>query len=157
MPSDPATPLEDAAIKRAAALIEQADALIIAAGAGMGLDSGLSDFRGKEGFWRAYPALREARIDFYSMVSPAAFRSSPERAWGFYGHRLALYRETTPHHGFDLLRQWGQRMPHGASVFTSNVDGQFQKAGFEPGCDPRMPRLDPSPAVLAALLRNDLD
>ncbi len=133
MPSDPATPLDDAAITRAAALIEQADALIIAAGAGMDVDSGLPDFRGNGGFWRAYPALREARIDFHSIASPAAFRSSPERAWGFYGHRLALYRKTTPHHGFDLLRQWGQRMPHGVSVFTSNVDGQFQKAGFEQG------------------------
>lgn len=132
MQSDPSTLLDDAAIERAAALIEQADALIIAAGAGMGVDSGLPDFRGDGGFWRAYPALREARIDFHSIASPAAFRSSPERAWGFYGHRLALYRETMPHHGFDMLRHWSKRIPHGVSVFTSNVDGQFQKAGFDP-------------------------
>ena len=76
--------------ERAATLIEQADALIIAAGTGMGVDSGLPDFRSDGGFWRAYPALREARIDFHSIASPAAFRSSPESAWGFYGHRLAL-------------------------------------------------------------------
>ena len=44
------------AVELAAALIDQADALIVAAGAGMGIDSGLPDFRGKEGFWRAYPA-----------------------------------------------------------------------------------------------------
>jgi len=113
-------------------LIEQADAMIIAAGAGMGVDSGLPDFRGKDGFWRAYPALREAQIDFYSIASPAAFQSSPEQAWGFYGHRLALYRETTPHPGYDLLRHWGGHMRHGTSVFTSNVDGQFQKARFDP-------------------------
>ena len=41
----------------AAELIEQADAIVIAAGAGMGVDSGLPDFRGNEGFWKAYPAL----------------------------------------------------------------------------------------------------
>jgi hypothetical protein len=35
----------------------QADGLLITAGAGMGVDSGLPDFRGKNGFWRAYPAL----------------------------------------------------------------------------------------------------
>ena len=29
-----------------------------------------------------------------------------------------------------MLRQWGQRMRLGCWVFTSNVDGQFQKAGF---------------------------
>jgi len=28
--------------------------LVIAAGAGMGVDSGLPDFRGPEGFWRTY-------------------------------------------------------------------------------------------------------
>jgi len=35
-------------------LIAQADAIIIAAGAGMGVDSGLPDFRGNTGFWNAY-------------------------------------------------------------------------------------------------------
>ena len=57
-------PLDASAVGQAAFLIEQADALIVAAGAGMGVDSGLPDFRGKDGFWRAYPALREAQIDF---------------------------------------------------------------------------------------------
>ncbi len=119
------------AIEHAASLLEQADALIIAAGAGMGVDSGLPDFRGREGFWRVYPALRESGIDFYSIASPSAFVSAPECAWGFYGHRLALYRKTVPHAGFELLKKWGERMPHGLSVFTSNVDGQFQQAGFD--------------------------
>lgn len=124
-------PIDSLAIERAASLVEQADALIIAAGAGMGVDSGLPDFRGKDGFWRAYPALRHAQIGFYDIASPSAFRSSPELAWGFYGHRLALYRATHPHDGFTLLKRWGERMLHGYSVFTSNVDGQFQRAGFD--------------------------
>jgi NAD-dependent SIR2 family protein deacetylase len=126
-------PVDESAVERAASLIGQADALIVAAGASICVDSGLPDFRGKDGFWQAYPALRQAQIDFYDIASPAAFQSSPERAWGFYGHRLALYRKTMPHHGFDLLRCWGSRMLHGMSVFTSNVDGQFQKAGFDNG------------------------
>lgn len=121
-------------IERAAMLVEQSDALIIAAGAGMGVDSGLPDFRSKAGFWNAYPALRQARIDFRRIATPFAFGSTPERAWGFYGHRLALYRKTVPHPGFALLKHWGERMLHGYSVFTSNVDGQFQKAGFDPDC-----------------------
>jgi NAD-dependent SIR2 family protein deacetylase len=129
LPSDSG---DHTAIERAACLIEDADALIVAAGAGMGVDSGLPDFRGKDGFWNAYPALRETGIDFYKIASPSAFRSMPEYAWGFYGHRLALYRNTIPHQGFELLKRWGERMPHGYSVFTSNVDGQFQKAGFDP-------------------------
>lgn len=54
-------------LRRAAEAIRSADALLIGAGAGMGVDSGLPDFRSNEGFWK---------------------------------------------------------------VFTSNMDGQFQKAGF---------------------------
>lgn len=132
MPGHSHDVFDDSLVERAASLVEQADALIIAAGAGMGVDSGLPDFRGKEGFWRAYPALRGAGVDFYDIASPAAFRVSPERAWGFYGHRLALYRDTSPHRGYAVLRQWGERMLQGCTVFTSNVDGQFQRAGFDP-------------------------
>lgn len=116
-------------LRQAAELIAQADALVIAAGAGMGVDSGLPDFRGREGFWRAYPALRGS--DFQTIASPATFESQPDLAWGFYGHRLALYRRTAPHAGFALLRRWGESRPRGYSVFTSNVDGQFQQAGFD--------------------------
>lgn len=115
---------------RAAALIDDADGLLITAGAGMGIDSGLPDFRGPEGFWQAYPALGRAQIQFESIASPDAFYARPELAWGFYGHRLKLYRNTLPHAGFELLRQIGASMPNDAFVFTSNVDGQFQKAGF---------------------------
>lgn len=116
---------------RAAALIAQADGLVVAAGAGMGVDSGLPDFRGNEGFWKAYPALAQARMEFSSVASPATFHEDPALAWGFYGHRLALYRDTVPHAGFALLQSWGAAMDHGCFVFTSNVDGQFQKAGFD--------------------------
>lgn len=122
----------DDAFARAAACIAEADALLVASGAGMGVDSGLPDFRGPEGFWRAYPALGQAGIDFYAAASPAAFRRDPAQAWGFYGHRLALYRRTRPHAGFGLLQDWGQRLPQGWAVFTSNVDGHVQQARTAP-------------------------
>jgi NAD-dependent SIR2 family protein deacetylase len=115
---------------RSAALIDQADGLLITAGAGMGVDSGLPDFRGTEGFWKAYPALAKAGIHFQTIASPEAFRSCPQLAWGFYGHRLNLYRRTLPHDGFRILLELADSMPRGAFVVTSNVDGQFQKAGF---------------------------
>nr|WP_284507971.1 Sir2 family NAD-dependent protein deacetylase [Caballeronia sp. NCTM1] len=105
--------------------------MLITAGAGMGVDSGLPDFRGTEGFWRAYPALRHHGFSFEDIANPAGFASNPRLSWGFYGHRLALYRATVPHAGFDILLRWASAMKHGAFVFTSNVDGQFQKAGFD--------------------------
>ena len=110
--------------------LDLADGLLITAGAGMGVDSGLPDFRGKEGFWQAYPALRDAGIAFQSIACPDTFLNDPALAWGFYGHRLNLYRDTVPHAGFDLLLDYARQKPHGAFVYTSNVDGQFQKAGF---------------------------
>jgi NAD-dependent SIR2 family protein deacetylase len=120
----------DQKLAQAADWIRSADSLLITAGAGMGIDSGLPDFRGPGGFWSAYPALGRARIAFESIANPAAFTNSPKLAWGFYGHRLTLYRQTEPHAGFAILRALGERLPHGVRVFTSNVDGQFQKSGF---------------------------
>lgn len=113
--------------------IMQADGLIITAGAGMGVDSGLPDFRGQHGFWQAYPALADAGLDFTEVANPLAFTMSPKLAWGFYGHRLNLYRQTQPHQGFQVLKQIAEKMTGGYQVFTSNVDGHFQKAGFDSG------------------------
>lgn len=120
------------AIAKASQLIKQADALLITAGAGIGVDSGLPDFRGNEGFWKAYPALQQSGYQFTSIANPYAFFENPETAWGFYGHRLNLYRATAPHAGFQLLRAWAESKADGYFVYTSNVDGQFQKAGFNP-------------------------
>jgi NAD-dependent SIR2 family protein deacetylase len=117
-------------IPRVAALIAQADALLITAGAGMGVDSGLPDFRGTDGFWRAYPALGKLGISFEEIAQPSWFEERPEMAWAFYGHRQRLYRATTPHAGYRRLLQWGKAMPSGYFVVTSNVDGQFEAAGF---------------------------
>lgn len=118
------------AIRRASDAIRRADALLLTAGAGMGVDSGLPDFRGDEGFWRAYPPIAKLGLSFAQMANPRWFLTDPTLAWGFYGHRLALYRKTTPHAGFGLLRRWAEGKPGGAFVFTSNVDGAFQRAGF---------------------------
>ncbi|MCA2997683.1 MAG: NAD-dependent deacetylase [Rhodocyclaceae bacterium] len=117
-------------VDRAASALVECDGVLITAGAGMGVDSGLPDFRGAEGFWRAYPGLADAGIRFEDIADPASFTENPTRGWGFYGHRLALYRETNPHAGFQILKSWAAASPLGAFIVTSNVDGQFQKAGF---------------------------
>lgn len=119
-----------AALDAAAEVLGAADALLITAGAGMGVDSGLPDFRGPEGFWNTYPPFAKLGLSFVDLANPRWFASDPELAWGFYGHRLHLYRMTIPHRGFDILRRLAGTKPHGAFIFTSNVDGQFQKAGF---------------------------
>ena len=120
-----------AGTKGAAAAVSKADGMLITAGAGMGVDSGLPDFRGDKGFWKAYPPFERLGVSFVDMANPAWFARDPELAWGFYGHRLQHYRETAPHRGFDVLRRWALDLDHGSFVFTPNVDGQFQQSGFE--------------------------
>ena len=119
-------------IQQLKTLFSKADSLIFSAGAGMGVDSGLPDFRGNQGMWKVYPELGRKNFDFTQIANPAAFRSQPHLTWGFYGHRLALYRKTQPHQGFQLLKQLAEQLNVPYFVFTSNVDGQFQKAGFDP-------------------------
>lgn len=118
------------ALEEAAQAVAQADAILIGAGAGMGVDSGLPDFRGDAGFWRAYPRYAELGLSFMDLANPRWFARDPELAWGFYGHRLHLYRDTRPHKGFGLVLSWARSLRGGAFAFTSNVDGQFQRAGF---------------------------
>lgn len=120
----------EVATARAADAIRAAETFVFTAGAGMGVDSGLPDFRGDDGFWRAYPPYRKLGRSFAEMADGASFQSDPELAWGFYGHRLSLYRATEPHAGFELLREWSAG--HSRFIFTSNVDGQFRRAGFTP-------------------------
>jgi NAD-dependent SIR2 family protein deacetylase len=115
---------------KAAEAIRSAQALVITAGAGMGVDSGLPDFRGNQGFWKAYPPYERLGLSFMEAANPVHFQRDPLFGWGFYGHRLYLYRETVPHAGFALLRKWADRFGLDQFVVTSNVDGQFQKAGF---------------------------
>ena len=130
MPENSTEETIEETIGRAARAVRDADALLIGAGAGMGVDSGLPDFRGDEGFWQAYPPFRHLGLAFEDLANPRWFTHDPERAWGFYGHRRNLYRTTVPHEGFSVLRRLAETMTRGCYVYTSNVDGQFQRAGF---------------------------
>ncbi len=116
--------------RMAAEAVKNAKALVITAGAGMGVDSGLPDFRGDQGFWKAYPMYERLGINFVAAANPDHFQRDSAFGWGFYGHRTNLYRETVPHAGFRLLLEWIERFSLDYFVVTSNVDGQFQKAGF---------------------------
>ena len=100
----------------------------------MGVDSGLHDFRGDQGFWKAYPPLKHLGKSFVDMATPELFYTDPKLAWGFYGLRLNAYRAVEPHQGFHLLKEWSDALPNlknGSFVFTSNVNGEFQKVGFK--------------------------
>ena len=107
-------------------LFNDAEGIVKLAGAGMGVDSGLPDFRGDSGLWTA------AKENFTKYSTARAFDDSPVTAWNFYIDRILSYGNIMPHRGFtnllDLLKQHKKEY----FVVTSNVDGHFQKAGYDP-------------------------
>lgn len=111
--------------------IQDVDAILITAGAGMGVDSGLPDFRGEKGFWKAYPLFKKLRFKFHDVASPYLFFDNPNLAWAFYGHRLNLYRNTEPHKGYEMLLDLVKAKGDNYFVYTTNVDGHFEKACFD--------------------------
>ena len=74
-------------IQAAAQSLREAEALLVTAGAGMGVDSGLPDFRGTEGFWEAYPPFRRLGLDFAELADPQWFEplSVEAASWALLG------------------------------------------------------------------------
>jgi len=118
-------------IAEATRIIQECSAIFIGAGAGIGVDSGLPDFRSNNGFWKHYPLYERLGLNFYKLANPQLFIDDPRLAWGFYYHRSILYKKTNPHYGFDILKKWTEKTNHDYFIYTSNVDQQFQKAGFD--------------------------
>ena len=54
--------------------------LLICAAAGVGVDSGLPDFRGNHGFWKAYPALEHEGLTLFDLANPQGFDKNAPRA-----------------------------------------------------------------------------
>ena len=54
------------------------------------------------------------------MANPTHFERDPAFGWGFYGHRLEMYRKTEPHRGFRILLDWIAR--YGLRLFEKSLD-----------------------------------
>ena len=99
----------------------------------MGVDSGLAGLPRQRGVL----GTRIRRWAASASTSRRSPRPTPSRAirvapGGSTATGSRCTARTVPHAGFAMLRRWRERAPHGAFVFTSNVDGQFQKAGTPP-------------------------
>jgi len=107
-------------------LFHGADGIVILAGAGMGVDSGLPDFRGSSGMWT------KAKEDFITHATARGFEDDPVSAWNFYINRIIQYGSIEPHAGYHRLLDALVQHQKDYFVVTSNVDGHFQKAGYDP-------------------------
>jgi len=99
--------------------------MVIGTGAGMGVDSGLGTFRGRNaGVWQPLKAMQR---DFSEMSCPDVFEEDARAAWAFWKFRHDAYTQSTPHDGYDILSAWGSQMKHGCFSITSNIDGHWAR------------------------------
>jgi NAD-dependent SIR2 family protein deacetylase len=118
----------DGQIKKAIKLLQNSEYLLVGAGAGMGVDSGLPDFRGDKGFWEAYPGFKGR--SFSDVAQEINFEKDPRGIWGFYAHRILKYQSTQPHQGYSDLAKLTNHFSS-SFVYTSNVDGHFLMNEFQ--------------------------
>ena len=117
-------------IDRAADMMAAADAVIVACGAGMSLDSNLPDFRNEDAWHARYPMFQGRGLTYAHLASSALLDKNPRLAWGWYADCISLYAGSVPHRGYSILRAYSERLREGLFVYTSNVDGMFARAGF---------------------------
>ncbi len=93
---------------------------VVLTGAGASTDSGLPDFRSKQGLWQG--------VDPMKLASMTALRRTPVEFYQFYRHRLSRLDGAQPnpvHHAIAAM----QRAGIVRTLITQNVDGLHQAAG----------------------------
>ncbi|EQC41347.1 hypothetical protein SDRG_01321 [Saprolegnia diclina VS20] len=114
----------DEKCRQAAALIRDADFIMIAAGAGFSADSGLpvyNDIAKVE----AYNTLG---VDYQDLCDPYWIHEDLKLFYGFWGDCLNMYRSTTPHRGYQILQKWKQRVSAKSNLKLRNVMESLQMA-----------------------------
>lgn len=105
---------------RAAELITGSDHVIALTGAGISVESGIPDFRGKNGLWSKYDPSKYASIE--------AFMSDPSEVWRMLKDMDDLISRAEPnpaHIGLGKLEKMGFL----DYIITQNVDNLHQKGG----------------------------
>lgn len=115
--SRPAVP---PAAERLAALVRSHQPAVALTGAGISTESGIPDFRSRDGIWAQYDPLEVAHIE--------AFRRDPAKVWEFYALRLDVVGAAEPNDGHRALAELEAR-GWLAAVVTQNVDGLHGRAG----------------------------
>lgn len=113
-------PTEKENVKKAAELLLNSKHAIVLTGAGISTESGIPDFRGKDGIWKKYPvetygtlkSLLTNPSKFWKMaedIAPTLFNAKPNP-----GHYAITYLEK-----MNIIK----------AIITQNIDGLHQKAG----------------------------
>ena len=93
--------------------------IVFVTGAGISQESGIPTFRGKDGLWRNYDAMKLATID--------AFYDNPKLIWEWYNERRKNIFAAQPNLGHKAIAELEKYTE--VVVLTQNIDGLHQKAG----------------------------
>jgi NAD-dependent deacetylase len=93
--------------------------IVFVTGAGISQESGIPTFRGKDGLWRNYDAMKLATID--------AFYDNPKLVWEWYNERRGNIFAAQPNLGHKAIAELEKYVK--VVVLTQNIDGLHQKAG----------------------------
>jgi NAD-dependent SIR2 family protein deacetylase len=110
--------------------LQQAEVLLILTGAGMSADSGIPTYRGADGTWGKWEKEFDKHIT--ELMTPKFIAENPVFMWKRFSQGFAHLKAVEPHRGYHILLNWVQKFDYQHFIITSNVDGQFQKAGFSP-------------------------
>ena len=119
-------------VKEAQQAITNSDAILIIAGAGMSVDSGIFTYRGTNGIWNRSIQIGSKSYRYDEISSLKMWKEYPELAWGFKANFYNMMRENKPHEGYDrLLNYVKTHKNNNYFVCTSNIDNYFERAGFD--------------------------
>ena len=99
--------------------LKEAKKIVIVTGAGISQESGIPTFRGKDGLWRNYDAMKLATID--------AFYDDPKLVWEWYVERRTNIFSASPNAGHAAIAQLEKYCD--VVILTQNIDGLHQRAG----------------------------
>lgn len=109
-------------IQQLAEWLKQSKRAVVLTGAGMSTESGVPDFRSKDGWWR--------NIDPATVANTQALEQNYDLFHAFYCARLEALKGCKPHAGHYTLADW-ERRGLIERVATQNVDGFHRQAGNE--------------------------
>ena len=119
-------------VKDAKKEIINSDAMLVIAGAGMSVDSGIFTYRGTNGIWNKSIQIGNDLYRYDEISSLDMWKKFPELAWGFKSNFYKMMIESEPHQGYyTLLNFVKNKLNNNYFICTSNIDNYFERAGFD--------------------------
>ena len=95
--------------------------VLVLTGAGVSAESGIPTFRGKDGYWRNFDAMK--------LATPEAFARDPQLVWEWYRERRERIRNAQPNAAHDAIARLG-KCSDDFLLLTQNVDDLHRRAGI---------------------------